>query len=496
MKKNNRMTKNSLSHRLKYYFEQSVIPFSLLVILLLIFLVYIGNAYNQIVLNITTANEYILTFKHDVDYALYRTVIGSANSWDTTFDKDIKDPYITISNMKQNMLKLQKMTKDKANRTRLKNIISRLDSLKGMADTINQRVKEKGHYDENMNFLELNVYILTELITSQVHEYVYYEAAHLELVRQNLMRTLLVMIVAGLLFYFTLLFRLQRINKDIAESVLKPIEDICDATGEIAKGEFINVQDEKYDYEVAVLSSSINHMSREIERLLEKTKQEQEQLRLTELQLYQSQINPHFLYNTLDTIVALVESKMPEDAVMLIERLSDFFRTSLSEGKPKILIKDEIRHVQSYLEIQQVRYQDIMQFSITVDRTLMNYLIVKLTLQPLVENALYHGIKQRRGVGHIIITGHEDDQGDILLMVRDDGIGMDKEKLQELQDSLESKVPAGKRTFGLYNVHQRLRLNYGQTYGLTLESTLGKGTTVYVKLPKEQSKDDVNEHAK
>lgn len=476
---------NSLNKRLKTYFIHSIVTFVVIVTFLLILISIIGNSYNQIVLNITKANENILTFKHDVDYALYRTVIGSANNWDTTFDKDIKDPYKTIDNMKNNMIMLKSMTNDKDNYTRIENIIKRLDSLRNMADTLYDRSQKKGFYDENMNFLELNVYILTELITNQVHEYVYYEAAHLELVRKRLETTLLVTIIVGLLALFVSLIHLRHMNNKIKESVLIPIQDICNATSEIGKGEFINISDEKYDYEVAILSSSVNKMSKEIKRLLEKTKSEQEQLRLRELQLYQAQIKPHFLYNTLDTIMALVESKRNEDAILLIEQLSSFFRTTLSGGRAKITIKEEIEHVKSYLQIQQIRYQDIMEFKIDVPFSLYDYLIIKLTLQPLVENALYHGIKQRRGKGLITIRGLEINSDEIEFQVIDNGIGMDEEKLNGINRIIENKKPVSNEIFCLRNVNQRIKLNYGSKYGLRIESKKNLGTTVFVRLPKD-----------
>ena len=476
--------KNSLLRRLKSYTFHSLLPFSILVLLLVSFLLYIGNSYNQIVLNITTANQNILTFRHDVDYALYRTVIGSANSWGDSFDKETKDPYITISKMRGNMVTLRGLTNDSDNKKRLDNIITRLDNLASMADTIKQRVKEKGHYDENMEFLELNVYILTELITEQVHEYVYYEAAYLELVRQKLIDTVILMVCLTILCYIIITLRLRWISKSIEKSVLTPITEMSRATKEIGKGEFIIIEDKHYDDEVAILATSINNMSTEIKRLLEKTKIEQEQIRLTELQLYQSQINPHFLYNTLDNIVALVESRRPQDAVMLIERLSDFFRTSLSGGRSKISIGEEIQQVTSYLEIQSVRYQDIMEYKIDVDPSLLQYQMIKLTLQPLVENALYHGIKMRRGLGHIVVKGTLD-HDTILFTVSDDGIGMKKEKLEELRKSIENPKKCSSLTFGFHNVNQRLVLNYGPKFKLEIDSQLNKGTIIKVHIPLE-----------
>ncbi len=478
--------KNSLHRRLKKYFFHSIIPFSIIVVFLLALISFIGNSYNHIVLNITIANENILTFKHDVDYALYRTVIGSANNWDTTFDKDIKDPYITIDNMKRNMEDLKKMTNDKDNYIRIENIIKRLDNLRSMTDTINGKSQIKGNYDENMNFLELNVYILTELITNQVHEYVYYEAAHLEGIRKKLEFTLFFTISIGIISLLISLIHLKKMNNKIKESVLSPIEEICEATSKIAKGDFVTVLDEGYDFEVATLSTAVNRMSNEIKRLLEKTKFEQEQLRLRELQLYQAQIKPHFLYNTLDTIMSLVESERNNDAKMLIEQLSSFFRTTLSGGRAKITIKEEIEHVKSYLEIQQVRYQDIMKYKIDISKDILDYQIIKLTLQPLVENALYHGIKQKRGKGEIIIKGYELNNNQIEFQVIDNGVGMNNDKLNEIKSKIKNKIPLSNEIFCLRNVNQRIILNYGLNYGLKIESTENIGTTVFIKFPKEQ----------
>ncbi|MCI1209449.1 MAG: sensor histidine kinase [Treponema sp.] len=467
---------------MKKYYLMSIIPFSVLIIILLVSIICLGKSYDDIVVNITTANKYNLTFKHDVDYALYRTVIGSANKWDTTYDKEIKDPYKTIANMRNTMLFLKNRTSKRNTLKRIDNILSRLDSLKNMADTLNKRVAEKGHYDENMRFLELNVYILTELITEQVYEYIYYEAENMNELRMNLNRMLTAVVLTGIAAFILILTRLFATNKEISKSVLLPIEELCEATGNIAKGNFRNPTTKKYDYEISLLSSSINNMSKEISRLLQKTKEEQEHLRLTELQLYQSQINPHFLYNTLDTIIALVESRMADQAVVLIERLSTFFRTTLSEGRSKIRVRDEVQHAASYLEIQEVRYQDIMDYSIDIDPGILDCIMIKLTLQPIVENALYHGIKQKRGHGHITIKGFRKKET-LYFLVEDNGIGMDEKTLVNLRQSLSGRPSGSSKGFGLTNVHERLRLNYGDSYGLTIESKKNSGTKVFITLP-------------
>lgn len=157
--------------------------------------------------------------------------------------------------------------------------------------------------------------------------------------------------------------------------------------------------------EIAVLADNFNDMTVEIGRLVERIKEEQANIRNMESKLLQAQINPHFLYNTLDTIVWLAESGRDEEVVKMTSYLSEFFRTTLSKGKDYITLEEEKRHVESYLQIQQFRYQDIMDYRIEMDEEIMDYTVPKLTLQPLVENALYHGIKKKRGGGTILIEG-------------------------------------------------------------------------------------------
>ena len=196
----------------------------------------------------------------------------------------------------------------------------------------------------------------------------------------------------------------------------------------------------------------------------------------------QSQINPHFLYNTLDTIVWLAEAGEQKKVVDMVGSLSDFFRTSLNQGKDMVSVKEELQHSRSYLEIQQVRYQDILQYEIQVPEPLFCYLIPKITIQPLVENALYHGIKNKRGIGKIIITGKRE-KDYFVLIVEDNGAGMSRERLEAVRKGMNKKSQTEKDIYALYNVNERIRLNFGQKYGLSIASVLGEGTTVQVMLP-------------
>ena len=274
------------------------------------------------------------------------------------------------------------------------------------------------------------------------------------------------------------------ISRKIMLRITKPIESLCEATRIAGQGDFAVRAKGGNDDEMAILSTSFNQMVEQIGNLVEGIKVEQLNLKATELKLLQAQINPHFLYNTLDTIIWLAEAGEKEQVVNMVSSLSDFFRTTLSKGQDFITVQEEELHIRSYLQIQQFRYQDILEYEIKIPEELYQYKILKMTLQPLVENALYHGIKNKRRLGHIRISGQI--VGDCLAFeVYDDGSGIDPEKLIRLKKVLDGEIeekenPSG---FGLYNVQQRIRLNYGQGYGLQLESEYGEWTRVYVRIP-------------
>jgi len=241
--------------------------------------------------------------------------------------------------------------------------------------------------------------------------------------------------------------------------------------------------------EIANLSANFNIMLGKIKGLLDTSIKEHEAMKKAELRALQAQINPHFLYNTLDSIVWMAEAGRNKQVILLVEALSKLFRISLSRGRDWISVEKELEHVHSYLVIQQMRYRDILDYEIDVDPRLMPFSILKMTLQPIVENAIYHGIKNKRGKGLVRIVGYETPEKEMLLMVEDNGAGMTPAKLENLRRSLlAQQLPeeTGKEVsggFGLYNVEQRLRLYYGESYGVMLESAEGAGTKVIIRLP-------------
>ena len=169
---------------------------------------------------------------------------------------------------------------------------------------------------------------------------------------------------------------------------------------------------------------------------------------------------------------------------MMVSALSDFFRTTLSKGKDFITVEEEKKHIKSYLEIQQFRYRDILEYEICFSEEIYQYEMLKLTLQPLVENALYHGIKNKRGLGHIKVTGEKEGEN-LIFKVRDNGIGMTEERSRQVQQLIRGEKLSDKESsgFGLFNINERIRLHYGMEYGLTLKRTSREGTEFQVKIP-------------
>ncbi|WP_407867510.1 sensor histidine kinase [Paenibacillus sp. P36] len=241
--------------------------------------------------------------------------------------------------------------------------------------------------------------------------------------------------------------------------------------------------------EVALLGKSFNIMLSKIRKLLEQSIKEQEEIKKAELRALQAQINPHFLYNTLDSIVWMAEAGKNNQVIQLVQSLSKLFRISLSKGRDWIIITKEVEHVHSYLVIQQMRYRDILDYEIQIDSRLNPYPILKMILQPIVENALYHGLKNKRRKGMIRITGLIENEEDIVLTVEDDGIGMSPEKLEQMREYLANEqlpeqtgneVSGG---FGLHNVQQRIKLYYGDKYGVSIDSIQNEGTKVSIRIP-------------
>ncbi len=271
------------------------------------------------------------------------------------------------------------------------------------------------------------------------------------------------------------------LNRLVARRVTKPIIRLNDSIREIEMGK---VNPSVYiggPLEIEHLGRTLRSSYDQIEQLMKDMVESQEEKRKSELDALQSQINPHFLYNTLDSIVWMIEGGKYEEAVFMITQLASLFRVSLSGGKTIISIEDEIRHASNYMNIQKVRFKDAFTIEFDIDDKIKNFCTVKLIVQPILENAVYYGVKDMED-GEIRVKGIMGDDGDIYITVSDNGFGMSSDQLELLltDDTRVRKKGSG---VGLINVQRRIQLRFGWEYGLKIESEPDEGCRVTIHLP-------------
>ena len=285
--------------------------------------------------------------------------------------------------------------------------------------------------------------------------------------------TAIVLVIVALLF-----------SRFMARSITLPIQKLRDSMKKVQEGDF-SVSDVVVDSrnEIGSLTKSFDVMTHRIQELMEQNVHEQEEKRKSELKALQSQINPHFLYNTLDSIIWMAEGKKNEEVVLMTASLARLLRQSISNEDEVVPIANEVEYARGYLTIQKMRYKDKLEFQIDVDPSILYIPLIKLVLQPIIENAIYHGLKYKESKGLLIVKGFMKD-GNAVLQVIDDGVGMDEETLSHIYD--KHKVNYHSNGVGVYNVQKRLKLYYGDDYGITYESEKGKGTTATITIPGRQ----------
>ena len=283
-----------------------------------------------------------------------------------------------------------------------------------------------------------------------------------------------------ILLMLLMLMMLAVVNRIASQGISRPILRLNDSVREYEAGE----KPEIYiggPQEIRHLGHSIQKSYEQIEELMKKIVLEQNERRKSELDALQSQINPHFLYNTLESITWMVEGERNDDAVFMISQLARLFRISLSKGRTIISIRDEIQHAQSYMNIQKIRYKNTFSIEFDVEPEIYSYSTVKLILQPLLENAINYGVSGLDENGEIRVEGRKEGE-QILLSVTDNGIGMSEEEASlVLTDS--RRIHKRGSGVGLVNVNRRIQIYFGNEYGLSIESELDEGTRVLIRIP-------------
>ncbi|WYU00360.1 sensor histidine kinase [Paenibacillus sp. FSL H7-0942] len=275
-------------------------------------------------------------------------------------------------------------------------------------------------------------------------------------------------------------------SRSIAQPIFRLMSYMRRAeTGNLRPGRWSDRADE-----IGMLGNSYNRMLAQIRQLISLNELRERQKRDAEMRSLQEHIKPHFLYNTLDTIHWMARKEGAEDVSGMVGALSRLFRIGLSKGQDYIPLHSEIEHMTSYMQIQQTRYRDRLQYTLNIPEELRDLFVLKLLLQPLIENAIYHGIKGRRGPGHIRVEARLE-HNRLLLTIHDNGAGMSNERLAEMQQLLEAPLASLEasspgmtgKSYGMLNVQARLRLSFGDEYGIVLESQEGEGTSVTIIHP-------------
>lgn len=289
------------------------------------------------------------------------------------------------------------------------------------------------------------------------------------------MRNLVVLLVALTVLAVVIL------NQMVSARISKPLCRLNDSVKEWEAG---NMNPDIYiggSMEVEHLGKTLRSTVAQIRQLMDDIVVEQEEKRKSELDALQSQINPHFLYNTLDSIVWMITGERYDDAVFMITQLASLFRISLSKGKTVIKIEDEVKHARNYMNIQKIRYKNSFEVDFQIEEDILDGCIVKLVLQPLLENAIYYGMEFMDGEGEIHVRGYRKDK-DVYLEVEDNGLGMPEEEAAELLNGKERPHKHGSGV-GLVNVHSRLKLRFGEAYGLVIHSCPDEGMMVQIHIP-------------
>ncbi len=479
--------------RMRLSIRDKILLALLMVVILMsvpyIFLIVPGleykTQYDGLIQNITTANSINGYIKPSIDAELWEIIAGKKPFAQGT-------QYAILSDVDHRIEQMINNSSSEKGRVKLSIIQHTLQTLRSSIDRVGIQIAQGKTFAENLLLME-EIRSITQLIEGNVQAYALFEVKRTQLQYQAMQSDLTRWAIGGLSVIITSIGFSIVAAWRISKSIYVPIKKLHDVTTTIARHDLEALVIADNADEITELGLSFNIMVGKIKELLDAKLEEHENLKKAELRVLQAQINPHFLYNTLDAIIWMAESKRTAQIVELVSALSRFFRITLSKGRDWITVRDEIAHIESYLAIQKIRYRDILDYQIDIPEETRSGEMLKLTLQPLVENALYHGIKNKRNGGAIVVRGRWLAGDRLQIEVEDNGIGMLPARLAQIQELLAAgnrwvagAMPIVEDGYGISNVNQRIKLYYGPDYGLSIESTHGHGTCVTLIIPQQR----------
>ena len=437
--------------------------------------------YDDIITNVSNANRINQIAKTDVPNWLWEIVCGKKS-----FDEN--PPYEMILTIFDGISDMQAHTKSRDNKQKLEVAYRACTTLDNNIKMLENQMRGGSSVTANETSLD-EIRTITALFSDIMQDFILSEIETANETNTSIKRSSIILTILQVtIIIFSLAVSLNGYIT-VLKSIGKPLSDMKDLSTQIAGGNLdarTNVPDVD---ELIPLANNMNLMAEQINVLIQKNIEEQQNIQKAEMKALQAQITPHFLYNTFDTIIWLAEEEKTDEVVKITKAFSEFLRISLSRGHEWITIAQELDHIKNYLTIQKIRYADILNYEIEADEEILNYKIIKLVLQPLVENAIYHGIQNKRGRGHLKVTANftDDKKSSIIFTVTDDGAGFTPERLAQVNDELENATLDAEKlssVYGLYNVNKKLKLYYGkETEGLVIQSEHNKGSNISFVIP-------------
>ena len=470
------MKNRNLKHTLKFSY------IILLVIMLIpsVYSIIVSQVhafkYNLVIQNVSRANRINRIARDEIPMELWEIICGKK-------DFDSGDQYVLMKEITNGINEMLARTEDgksheklevasRAGTTLLRNIVKLSDDMK-RGSTF---VQNEATLDE--------IRTITALFSDIIQDFIVAEIESADETNQSFLRASVILTIIQIIITLSSIIISLRSLVTVSNAIQNPIEDMERLSTKVANGDLTARIELPHVDELDTLAENLNTMTEQIDVLIKKNMEEQKNFQKAEVKALQAQITPHFLYNTFDTIVWLAEEERTDEVVKITKAFSEFLRISLSRGHEWITIGQELEHIKNYLTIQKIRYADILNYNIEANPDLLDAKIIKLVLQPLVENAIYHGIKNKRGRGvlKVNVDFADEERKTIRFAVEDNGAGFTPERLEEVRNELASGDLDSEKlssVYGLYNVNKKLKLYYGnQTSGLIIESEQGKGSLV------------------
>lgn len=479
------MLKGYKTHSLKNTLQRSYIILLGMMIIPTLYSIIVmqihTRQYNNIITNVSTANRINQIAKNDIPNNLWDIVCGKKTFEESNNYNDLQAIYYGIYEMQQK-------TKTVDSKQKLEVALRAYSTLKRNIEMLQTQMNSGSTVTQNETSLD-EIRTITALFSDIMQDFILAEIVTANQTNMAIKKSSITLTILQIIIVLLALTISVNGYITVSKSVNEPISDMRQLSTEIAQGNLdarVTIPDVD---ELQPLANNLNLMAEQINLLIKKNIEEQKNFQKAEMKALQAQITPHFLYNTFDTIIWLAEEEKTEEVVKITKAFSDFLRISLSRGHEWITIQQELDHITNYLTIQKIRYADILSYELSITPELLETPMIKLVLQPLVENAIYHGIKNKRGRGKLIVTVNYTDETkkNIIFTVSDNGAGFTPERLSEVRAELETKAEDSEKltsVYGLYNVHKKLKLYYGdKTEGLQIKSEKGKGSEISFVIP-------------